>query len=208
VITWQVRRHRAGRRGLRVALAILTVAAFGVAAAGVLLREPGQATWGLGVPPSAQLAGAADTLTGPPTRLRIPAIGVDAPLGPLHMDETGELQAPVDYTLPGWYEEGTTPGETGPAVIAGHLDSQKGQAVFYRLHELRPDDLILVQRDGKWIAFEVVSTGKFAKNRFPTAEVYGPTPDAQLRVITCGGSFDPVQRSYRDNVVVFAVAAG
>jgi hypothetical protein len=73
---------------------------------------------------------------------------------------------------------------------------------------LRPDDLILVQRDGKWLTFEVVSTEKFAKNKFPTAEVYGPTPDAQLRVITCGGSFDPVRRSYRDNVVVFAVAAG
>jgi sortase (surface protein transpeptidase) len=208
VITWQVRRHRAGRRGLRIALATLTVVALGAVAATVLLREPGPASWRLGVPPSAQLAGAAEDLTGPPTRLRIPAIGIDAALGPLHMDETGELQAPADYAQPGWYEEGTVPGETGPAVIAGHLDSQKGQAIFYRLSELRPDDLILVQRDGKWITFEVVSTGRFAKNRFPTAEVYGPTPDAQLRVITCGGNFDPVRRSYRDNVVVFAVVAG
>ncbi|GIH09907.1 hypothetical protein Rhe02_79740 [Rhizocola hellebori] len=184
------------------------VAVLGAITAFALLRERDHSQWRLGLPPTEQLADAGDELTGPPTRLRIPAIGVDAPLGPLHMDESGELQAPADYALPGWYEEGATPGDTGPAVIAGHLDSQKGQAIFYRLHELRPDDLILVQRGGKWLTFEVVSTGKFAKNKFPTAEVYGPTPDAQLRVITCGGSFDPVRRSYRDNVVVFAVAAG
>ncbi len=205
--TWHVRRHRAVRRGLRIALAAATVTAVGIAAL-VLTRDPQRAHWELGLPPQAQLASAGEQLTGPPTRVRIPALGIDAPLGPLHMDATGELQAPADYALPGWYEEGTIPGETGPAVIAGHLDSQKGEAIFYRLHELRADDLILVQRDGKWLTFEVVSTGKFAKNNFPTAAVYGPTPDPQLRVITCGGSFDPVRRSYRDNVVVFAVAIG
>jgi sortase (surface protein transpeptidase) len=183
------------------------VAAVGITAV-VLTRGPQRPGWEVGLPPSEQLAGFGDDLSGPPTRVRIPAIGIDAPLGPLHMDESGELQAPADYALPGWYEEGAVPGETGPAVIAGHLDSQKGQAIFYRLHELKPEDLILVQRGGKWLTFEVVSMGKFAKNKFPTAAVYGPTPDAQLRVITCGGSFDPVRRSYRDNVVVFAVAIG
>jgi sortase (surface protein transpeptidase) len=191
-----------------MAFAAGLVAALTAVAAFALLREPDSAQWRLGLPAVGQIAKASDELTGPPTRLRIPAIGIDAALGPLQMDQSGELQAPADYSLPGWYEDGTTPGETGPAVIAGHLDSQKGQAIFYRLHELRPDDLILVQRDGKWITFEVVSTGMFAKNKFPTAKVYGPTPDAQLRVITCGGSFDPVRKSYRDNVVVFAVAAG
>jgi sortase (surface protein transpeptidase) len=184
------------------------VAALGVITAVVLLREPDQAHWQLGLPPSEHLARPGEEFTGPPTRLRIPAIAIDAPLGPLQMDDSGELEAPADYALPGWFEEGSTPGETGPAVIAGHLDSPDGQAIFHRLHELRPEDVILVQRDGKWLTFEVVSTGRFAKSNFPTAEVYGPTPDSQLRVITCGGIFDPVRRSYRDNVVVFAVVAG
>ncbi len=208
MITWRVRRHRAGRRGLRIAFAAGTVALVGAVATVMLVREPQHPHWQVGMPPAELLANAGDQLTGPPTWLRIPKIGVDAPLGPLHMDEFGELQAPTDYALPGWYEEGTTPGEVGPAVIAGHLDSEEGKAIFYYLEKLRPKDLILVQRDGKWLTFEVVSTGRYAKNKFPTAQVYGPTPDAQLRVITCGGSFDPARRSYRDNVVVFAVAAG
>lgn len=208
MITWHVHRHRAGNRKLRMALAAGTVAVLGIVGIAVLTRQPAPSQWQPAVAPTDLLAGADEQLSGPPTWLRIPKIGVDAPLGPLHMDAHGELQAPTDYALPGWYEEGTTPGEVGPAVIAGHLDSQEGKAIFYHLEKLRPDDLILVQRDGKWLTFEVVSTGTFAKNKFPTAEVYGPTPDAQLRVITCGGSFDPVRRSYRDNVVVFAVAAG
>jgi len=145
-------------------------------------------------------------LTGPPTRLRIPAIGVDADLGPLHMDKSNQLEAPADFQEPGWYAEGTVPGDIGPAVIAGHLDSVHGKAIFYRLPELKTSDVILVERGGKWLTFQVVSTAKFAKNKFPTADVYGPTPDPQLRLITCGGGFDPERRSYRDNIVVFAVA--
>lgn len=207
-MTWQVHRHRAGRPGLGKACAAGAVAVAGVLAAVTLMPQPQQAGWRPGMPPAQLMAGEGAQLTGPPTWLRIPKIGVDAPLGPLRLDDFGELQAPADYRLPGWYEEGATPGEIGPAVIAGHLDSETGKAIFYHLEKLRPKDLILVQRDGKWLAFEVVFTGRYAKDKFPTAQVYGPTPDAQLRVITCGGSFDPVRRSYRDNVVVFAVAAG
>lgn len=203
---WTIRRHRAGDPGLRKALIAGVVSLALVAVAVVVWRHPPGVFWQDGFP-TAQDQEVAE-LTGPPTRVRIPAIGVDAPLGPLHMDDsTGELQAPVDYQLPGWYEEGTTPGDIGPAVIAGHLDSKDGKAIFYRLPELRPSDLVLVLRDGKWLAFQVVSTARFAKNKFPTAQVYGPTPDAQLRLITCGGGFDQERRSYRDNVVVFAVAA-
>src|SRR5829696_2228081 len=152
--TWQVRRHRAGRRGLWIAQAAVAVAMLAAFTAVVVLRELAEPQWQLGQPATAHLARADEELTGPPTRLRIPAIGIDAPLAALHMDESGELEAPADYELPGWYEEGATPGETGPAVIAGHLDSRKGKAIFYRLHELRPDDVILVQRDGKWLTFE------------------------------------------------------
>jgi Sortase domain len=144
--------------------------------------------------------------TGPPVRLRIRAIGVDAPMERLHRDGAGALDAPDDYARAGWYAEGTPPGDTGPAVIAGHVDSRSGPAVFYRLHELRTGDVIEVARGGRWLAFRVVGSGWYAKAAFPTAEVYGPTPTAQLRLVTCGGEFDRSRRSYTDNLVVFAVA--
>jgi Sortase domain len=143
----------------------------------------------------------------PPTRLRIPAIGVEAALESLHLDAAGALRPPRNYERPGWYADGTKPGAVGPAVIAGHVDSTRGVAVFFRLHELTAGDWVEVLRGNRWVAFRVVATSRYAKSRFPTAQVYGPTPDPQLRLITCGGAFDRSRRSYVDNVVVFAVLA-
>ncbi len=156
--------------------------------------------------PAAAGPGAATPAAGPPVQLRLPAIGVDVALESLRLGPGGELAPPRDFARPGWYADGTPPGDVGPAVIAGHVDSWRGPAVFHRLHELRPGDGVEVRRGSRWVRFRVVTTGRYAKDRFPTAEVYGPTPDAQLRLITCGGDFDAARRSYRDNVVVYAVA--
>jgi sortase (surface protein transpeptidase) len=142
-----------------------------------------------------------------PTRIRIPGIGVDAPLETLHLLPDGALDAPHAWGDAGWYADGTRPGDIGPAVIAGHIDSTDGPAVFYRLHGLRSGARIEVESDGRWLGFRATSVARYPKSTFPTAEVYGPTPDAQLRLITCGGDFDRAHRSYLDNVVVFAVAA-
>jgi hypothetical protein len=147
------------------------------------------------------------TFTGEPTRLRIAAIGVDAPLEQLVVDGKGQLNPPKSYTKPGWWREGILPGEAGPAVVAGHVDSYTGPAVFYRLHTLKAGDVVEVQRGGAWIAFVVTTVEQYPKNRFPTAKVYQPTPGAELRLITCGGDFDSGRRSYRDNIVVYAVLA-
>ena len=143
----------------------------------------------------------------PPTRVRVPKLGVDSSLVGLRLGAGGKLEAPEDFQQAGWYAQGTVPGEVGPAVIAGHVDSRQGPAVFYRLVDLREGDRIEVQRDGVWLPFRVVHTGRYPKNRFPTAEVYGPTPTAELRLITCGGTFDDSAGSYRDNIVVYAVDA-
>lgn len=143
----------------------------------------------------------------PPTRVRVPRLGIDSTLVGLRLGADGELQAPKDFQQAGWYAQGTVPGEVGPAVIAGHVDSQNGPAVFYRLVELQAGDRIEVQRAGAWIPFRVVSTAHYPKDTFPTATVYGPTPTAELRLITCGGTFDESRRSYRDNIVVYAVDA-
>jgi Sortase domain len=203
--------HRWIRRTVLVAAIVLTTVVFtgGVETASQGWSVPPGVAGGPG-PTSTGDATAGDatgtTGEGPPTRVRIPAIRVDSPLEDLTLDSAGALRAPVDYARAGWYSDGTVPGDIGPAVIAGHVDSHQGPAVFFRLYQLQPDDLIQVQRGERWVIFRVVSTARYPKDRFPTAEVYGPTPDAELRLITCGGVFNRTRRSYVDNVVVYAVA--
>ncbi|MFI6157194.1 class F sortase [Kitasatospora sp. NPDC051170] len=142
-----------------------------------------------------------------PTRLRIPQIAVDAPFSELTLDATGQLNAPPpdDKNLVGWYRDGVTPGERGSAVVAGHVDTTKGPAVFLLLSLLVPGSTVEVSRaDGTVAVFMVDSVETYAKNAFPDQKVYGKTPDAQLRLITCGGTYDKKKKDYLDNVVVFA----
>jgi len=143
-------------------------------------------------------------LTGKPTLVRIPTIGVQSSLEDLVLDRQRQLTPPTKYEEAGWWAEGVFPGDVGPAVIAGHVDSQKGPAVFYRLHELQPGDIVEVERGGQVVRFRVYNKEVYPKDAFPTEKVYQPTPDAELRLITCGGSFDSRRLSYRDNVVIYA----
>ncbi len=142
-----------------------------------------------------------------PTRLRIPQLNVDAPFTELTLSPAGQLNAPPpeDKNLVGWYRDGVTPGERGAAVVAGHVDTTKGPAVFLLLSLMLPGNKVEVQRaDGTVAVFSVDAVETFAKNAFPDQKVYGKTPDAQLRLITCGGTYDKKRRDYLDNVVVFA----
>jgi sortase (surface protein transpeptidase) len=116
------------------------------------------------------------------------------------------MEVPRDYGLAGWFTGGAMPGQDGPAVISGHVDSKSGPAVFYRLRELRRGDRIRVQRAaGDWLVFEVTGTARYAKAAFPTDAVFGPVTGPVLRVITCGGDFDRASGHYLDNVVVTAI---
>jgi hypothetical protein len=145
----------------------------------------------------------------PPVRLAIPAIGVATPLVRLGLEADGGMQVPADFGRAGWFTEGPAPGQVGPSVIAGHVDSRSGPAVFYRLRELRPGQAILVERvDGSRLRFVVEQARSYPKEGFPTAAVFGPVPEAALRLITCAGDFDRSRGSYRDNLVVFARLAG
>jgi len=142
-----------------------------------------------------------------PLTVTMAAIGVRSTLVPLRLDRAGALQPPADFGHAGWYVGGPVPGDPGPAVIAGHVDSRAGPAIFFRLRDLRPGDAVVVARsDGRAVRFRVVTVQRYPKNAFPTRRVYGPTPDRALRLITCGGSFDYARRSYRDNIVVYALA--
>lgn len=124
---------------------------------------------------------------------------------PLTVGADGILPAPVDYATAGWHTRGPTPGQFGPAVIAGHVDGPDGPAVFFRLGELVAGDIVSVAReDGTVARFTVDSVGRYPKAEFPTSLVYGNTTDrAEIRLITCGGAFDRTTGSYVDNIVVF-----
>jgi sortase (surface protein transpeptidase) len=139
-------------------------------------------------------------------RVQIPAIGVDSGLIPLGLKaNSDQLKAPLDFDSAGWFKDGTVPGDIGPAVIDGHIDSPTAPAVFAKLHELEAGDKILVTLStGDVKSFTVTSSMAAPKDDFPTEEVYGPTPTAQLRVITCDGAIDPDTGKYLDNLVVFA----
>ena len=151
----------------------------------------------------------ADEQVADPVRIRIPAIGVDAPVDPLVVDENGVLPPPDTFQGTGWWQDGPEPGEVGPAVIAGHIDSYTGPAVFFRLDQLDSGDEIFVDRaDGTTAVFLTQHTERHDKNDFPTRAVYGDTRDAQLRLITCGGEFDEDDRRYLDNVITYAILAG
>jgi LPXTG-site transpeptidase (sortase) family protein len=142
-----------------------------------------------------------------PVALTIPLIGVRTRLIGLGLTADGALQVPSSTTVAGWYTGGPRPGDIGSAVIVGHIDSLTGPGVFYRLSELRPGDRVYVQRaDKTTVAFRVTAVRTYLKDQFPTHDVYGPTPDAELRLITCGGDFDAATGHYLSNVVVYATA--
>src|SRR3954452_8320622 len=197
------------RRTLRplTVLRLLLGAVAGVAAAVALVapaEHPPPATTADGAVPVVA-APAAVARAAAPVRVQAPAVGIDSSLDRLGLDSSGALVPPADVTQAGWFAAGPAPGDVGPAVIAGHVDSFRGPAGFFRLDELAAGDEVLVGRaDGTTARFTVTRVARYPKTAFPTAEVYGPTPDPQLRLITCGGAFDRGARSYVDNVVVYA----
>jgi hypothetical protein len=157
-------------------------------------------------------AGPAPLGRSEPVHLDIPAIGVSTPLMALGLNPDGTIAVPpLRRDAPaGWYRYLVTPGEVGPAVILGHVDTARdGPAVFYRLQELRPGDSVTVRRvDGRTAVFRVSHVAQYPKLAFPADEVYGAVDRPALRLITCGGSFDPIHRQYRGNVVVYAELTG
>ena len=198
-------------RWLRVALAIAlgTVLVGGLGAVAGRGTDPGAASASTPVVTSAASA-TTDALVEPAalraTEVWLPTLGVRSPLVALEVGADGALQPPTDPDVAGWFVRGAAPGERGPAVIAGHVDSRSGPAVFYRLDELAAGDRVEVARsDGQVFGYRVVTVESHPKNAFPTTRVYGPSPGPELRLITCGGDFDRRSRHYLDNVVVTAV---
>jgi hypothetical protein len=168
-------------------------------------RDPGSSS-----PAAASQNPGADlgpTLTAsPPVTIDIPSIGVRARnMVDLRLASDGSLEVPQDFSSVGWYTGGPSPGQLGPAILAGHVDSHDGPAIFYRLGALRAGARVTIGRkNGSTATFRVDRVQRFPKDHFPTALVYGSTSRAELRLITCGGSFDRRSGHYVDNIVAFA----
>lgn len=140
-----------------------------------------------------------------PTHLKVPDIGVSTDLVQIGKNSDDTLEVPTDASIAGWYRFSPTPGEIGPAVITGHVDTYLGPGVFFRLKELMPGQQIYVTREDKMVvAFRVDRVAVFDQQKFPTEEVYGDIEHAGLRLITCGGTYDVLSGRYSENVVVYA----
>lgn len=174
-----------------------------------------------GATPSPSTAGTPGTPTGAagaenamimppsaPTHISIPAIGVNHDLRPTGLNPDGTLATPplTQVQWPVWYKYSPTPGQRGPAVIVGHIDSATdGGGVFFKLGAMRAGDTIIIgRRDGSAAQFTVYKTAEYNKANFPTSSVYGNTADAEVRLISCGGAFDTSKKSYEDDIVIYA----
>ena len=208
---------------LAVALAIVAVVALAVAVTGqqqapqppataaTVEQETPVAAPAPGAPAAPVDAESTGTVAAP-VSMAIPSIGVRSDLLRLGVNGDGTVEVPplAPDDQAGWYQRGPAPGAVGPAVVLGHVDSAEwGPGVFFDLGALRPGDEVTVTREnGSAAVFAVDRVERHRKDDFPTIEVYGNTDDAQLRLITCGGAFDPDARSYEDNVVAFASLVG
>jgi sortase (surface protein transpeptidase) len=143
-----------------------------------------------------------------PVTVQIPAIGIDAHVIPLGLDADGTVAVPSLSTpfLASWYDRGAAPGQPGAAVLLGHVDAASvGPAVFYRLGDLRPGNLVYVtRRDGRTAVFRIISVGLYPQSAFPADRVYADTREPTLRLVTCGGRFDWATHLYLDRTIVFA----
>ncbi|GGW36100.1 class F sortase [Streptomyces lucensis JCM 4490] len=148
-----------------------------------------------------------------PLRVDIPRLGVQAPVVTRGLDARGAVDPPP-FDQPGvvgWYGSGTAPGAAGAALLVGHVDTETRPAVFYRLSTLRPGETVRVVRSDDTVAvFTIDDVRVLPRDDFDARLAYGPHERgrAELRLITCGGTFDRASRGYTANVVVSAYLTG
>jgi hypothetical protein len=202
--------ERTGSTRVAVLAALTLLVTVGLAGARPAPHQPSAAVPAAGPPLVADGFRSARTypVAADPVRLRVPVLGVDSTLQQLDRLADGTVGAPDRPDAAGWYVGGPRPGQPGPAVILGHVDSQHGPGVFLQVGRLHTGAVIHVDRaDGSTVSFQVTEVVRVPKAQFPTDLVYAPTLLPTLRLVTCGGSFDQARRTYRDNVIVLAAQA-
>lgn len=141
-----------------------------------------------------------------PIHISVPSVGIDTKIISVGLDSSGSIEMPplFDWSA-GWYKYSPTPGQLGPSIIVGHVDTYKGVSVFWRLRDIKEGDLVYISRaDGKTAKFKVQALKVFDQQDFPTQEIYGNLDYSGLRLITCGGAFNKQTESYTQNTVVYA----
>ncbi|WP_432525035.1 class F sortase [Kineococcus sp. SYSU DK006] len=140
-----------------------------------------------------------------PVRVRLPELGIDAPVDPVGVDAAGAVEVPADGDRVGWYRWSALPGEVGSTVLVGHVDTRaEGPGALFPLARTAPGALVeVVLDDGTTRAYAVVERRSHPKAELP-AELFSRSGPPGLVLVTCGGDFDPRTRSYADNVVVRA----
>jgi hypothetical protein len=199
-------RHRLGAAGAFLVLLVGGIMAAAVAGSAYGATGGEYLASGVGqrIAPSAPRV---PPLAAPPASRphAVPAIGVDTPVESLGLAADGTLQQPAGWQIAGWYRGSVPPGDVGPSIIIGHVDSINGPAVFFRLRQLRPGQrAIVIGRDGQPASFVIDQVTSYPKSNFPVDAVYGPSSVPELRLVTCTGDFDYAARSYLDNLVVSA----
>jgi len=156
--------------------------------------------------PPSSMAASLPAAVGRPIKVTVARLNLSSSLQALGLAKDGSLQSPSKWEEAGWYADGVRPGEVGPAVIAGHVESSGGPAVFYRLPTIKVGDDVAIQDDlGATRHFVVNGIQQYPKQKFPSQAIYGPAAVPTVRLITCYGDFDQAQDSYVDNLVVTAV---
>ncbi len=144
-------------------------------------------------------------LPAPPVRLRIPSINVDAPVEHVGKTPSGAMDVPANVWHVAWYEPGTVPGNAGNAVLSGHLDDYRGEpTVFAYLYRLQPGDrAVITDENGAVREFEVTKVASYGWDDAPLLEVFGPENEADLNLITCGGTWNEAAQNYSERLVVY-----
>ncbi|MGH9243923.1 MAG: class F sortase [Acidimicrobiales bacterium] len=159
--------------------------------------------------PLGEPAAAPPTNEVPPERIRLPSLGVDAPVVPVAVEPNGTLQIPPDPQSVGWWAEGAQPGAgRGTAVLAGHVNSaRQGPGALANLNELRPGDTVVIVGGGRELKFSVEAVRQYPKHELPATEAFSQEVDGRLAIVSCGGQFDPTTRHYLDNIIAYAIPA-
>ena len=183
-----------------------------IAAAGRIAPGPATRATSIARPretvPTTTAPSAATRLARLPVEISIPSIGVQSPIVDLGLNGDGTVEVPSSFHVAGWYKYGAAPGRVGPSVYLGHVDSVSGPGVFYRLGALHPGDHVVIKRaDGRTVTFVITGVRQYSKTAFPTIDVYANTAVPTIRLVTCGGAFDPATHHYLSNVVAFGELA-
>jgi sortase (surface protein transpeptidase) len=196
-------KHRSVKRAVLSGISIICVGLF---IAGVFFIVKAVASkFNTQIPGQVLSLPQANIAVAKPVRLKIPSLGVDAPMVNLGLNANQTLQVPKEDNEVGWYVGSPAPGVVGPSVMVGHLDSMRGPAVFRDLKKLQPGDTVEVMReDGSSAVFKVDSSQTYSQDNFPTDKVYGSLDYPGLRLITCAGKYSRLKGRYSDNLVVFA----